>query len=292
MKRAVLQVVLLAVMSVSAGGLAEELKASRPPSVCSFADGVYRFEFPGDRQLSLTFPLNLKQGEYYRIEFEVRCGRGIEAKNGISSLQIGGTKRYQAFRAGKQWTHHVNYLYAETEKGVFSLSLKPSAPDTVEFRNVRCTRIADSDFRKNLFPDGGLESADPALPAWPWPQEEFLSLSHDAGFLVGSCSLVLKKGTLRRAVYALSSTLPVRPGKVYQIAFWGRASRNTQVQLMFESLKKELVVSQEWSRVVWEFSVPAGFPRLGRLRIVHQGDVPGEVYLDDFVFREKADLPQ
>ena len=80
MKRAVLQVVLLAVMSVSAGGLAEELKASRPPSVCSFADGVYRFEFPGDRQLSLTFPLNLKQGEYYRIEFEVRCGRGIEAK--------------------------------------------------------------------------------------------------------------------------------------------------------------------------------------------------------------------
>ena len=229
MKRAVLQVVLLAVMSVSAGGLAEELKASRPPSVCSFADGVYRFEFPGDRQLSLTFPLNLKQGEYYRIEFEVRCGRGIEAKNGISSLQIGGTKRYQAFRAGKQWTHHVNYLYAETEKGVFSLSLKPSAPDTVEFRNVRCTRIADSDFRKNLFPDGGLESADPALPAWPWPQEEFLSLSRDAGFLVGSCSLVLKKGTLRRAVYALSSTLPVRPGKVYQIAFWGRASRNTQV---------------------------------------------------------------
>ena len=292
MKRAVLQVVLLAVMSVSAGGLAEELKASRPPSVCSFADGVYRFEFPGDRQLSLTFPLNLKQGEYYRIEFEVRCGRGIEAKNGISSLQIGGTKRYQAFRAGKQWTHHVNYLYAETEKGVFSLSLKPSAPDTVEFRNVRCTRIADSDFRKNLFPDGGLESADPALPAWPWPQEEFLSLSRDAGFLVGSCSLVLKKGTLRRAVYALSSTLPVRPGKVYQIAFWGRASRNTQVQLMFESLKKELVVSQEWSRVVWEFSVPSGFPRLGRLRIVHQGDVPGEVYLDDFVFREKADLPQ
>lgn len=293
MKRAVLQVVLLAVMSVSAGGLAEELKASRPPSVCSFADGVYRFEFPGDRQLSLTFPLNLKQGEYYRIEFEVRCGRGIEAKNGISSLQIGGTKRYQAFCAGKQWTHHVNYLYAETEKGVFSLSLKPSAPDTVEFRNVRCTRIADSDFRKNLFPDGGLESADPALPAWPWPQEEFLSLSRDAGFLVGSCSLVLKKGgTLRRAVYALSSTLPVRPGKVYQIAFWGKASRNTQVQLMFESLKKELVVSQEWSRVEWEFSVPAGFPRLGRLRIVHQGDVPGEVYLDDFVFREKADLPQ
>lgn len=292
MKRAVLQVVLLAVMAVSFGVSAEELKAGRLPSVCSFADGVYRFEFPGDRQLSLTFPLNLKQGEYYRIEFEVRCGRGIEAKNGISSLQIGEIKRYQAFRAGKQWTHHVNYLYAETEKGVFSLSLKPSAPDTVEFRNVRCTRIADSDFRKNLFPDGGLESADPALPAWPWPQEEFLSLSRDAGFLVGSCSLVLKKGTLRRAVYALSSTLPVRPGKVYQIAFWGKASRNTQVQLMFESLKKELVVSQEWSRVEWEFSVPAGFPRLGRLRIVHLGDVSGEVYLDDFVFREKADLPQ
>lgn len=292
MKRAVLQVVLLAVMSVSAGGLAEELKASRPPSVCSFADGVYRFEFPGDRQLSLSFPLNLKQGEYYRIEFEARCGRGIEAKNGISSLQIGETKRYQAFRSGKQWTHHVNYLYAETEKGVFSLSLKPSAPDTVEFRNVRCTRIADSDFRKNLFPDGGLESADPALPAWPWPQEEFLSLSRDAGFLVGSCSLVLKKGTLRRAVYALSSTLPVRPGKVYQIAFWGKASRNTPILLTFESLKKEFVVSQEWRRMEWEFSVPAGFPRLGRLRIVHQGDVSGEVYLDDFVFREKADLPQ
>ena len=103
---------------------------------------------------------------------------------------------------------------------------------------------------------------------------------------------MLKKGTLRRAVYALSSTLPVRPGKVYQIAFWGKASRNTQVQLMFESLKKELVVSQEWRRMEWEFSVPAGFPRLGRLRIVHQGDVSGEVYLDDFVFREKADLPQ
>ena len=146
MKRAVLQVVLLAVMAVSFGVSAEELKASRPPSVCSFADGVYRFEFPGDRQLSLTFPLNLKQGEYYRIEFEVRCGRGIEAKNGISSLQIGGTKRYQAFH------------------------LKPSAPDTVEFRNLRCTLIGDSEFRKNLFPDGGLESADPALPAWPWPQ--------------------------------------------------------------------------------------------------------------------------
>ena len=292
MKRAVLQVVLLAVMAVSFGVSAEELKAGRLPSVCSFADGVYRFEFPGDRQLSLTFPLNLKQGEYYRIEFEVRCGRGVESKNGISSLLIGGATRYQAFRAGKQWTHHVNYLYAEREKGFFSLSLKPSAPDTVEFRNVRCTRIGDSDFRKNLFPDGGLESGDPALPSWPWPQEEFLSLSRDAGFLVGSYSLFLKKERGRRAVYALSSTLPVRPGKVYQVVFWGKADRNASILLTFESLKKEFVVSQEWSRGEWEFSVPAGFPRMGRMRVAHQGDVPGEVYLDDFVFREKADLPQ
>ena len=152
--------------------------------------------------------------------------------------------------------------------------------------------LRTTDFRKNLFPDGGLESGDPALPSWPWPQEEFLSLSRDAGFLVGSYSLFLKKERGRRAVYALSSTLPVRPGKVYQVVFWGKADRNASSLLTFESLKKEFVVSQEWSRGEWEFSVPAGFPRMGRMRVAHQGDVPGEVYLDDFVFREKADLPQ
>ena len=287
-----IRLLLLATMGILGRVSAEELKTDRLPSCCSFTGGIYRFGFSGDRQIALSFPLNLKKGEYYRIEFDARCGRGIEAKNGISTLQIGEEKRHQAFRAGTQWTHHVNFLYASAGKGVFTLNLKPSAPDTVEFRNVRCTKIGDSDFRKNLFPDGGLESGDPALPSWPWPQETFLSLSHDAEFLVGSCSLVLKKGKERQAVYGLSSTLPVRPGKTYRIAFWGKARRNTPILLKFESLKKELVLPEEWSRVEWEFPVPADFPRMGRLSITHQGEIPGEVYLDDFSFLEKAAAAQ
>ena len=292
MKRNYIPFLLLAAIVIPLRVSAEELKTNRLPSCCSFTGGVYRVEFPGDRQVAFSFPLNLKAGEYYRIEFEVRCGRGIDAKNGISTLQIGGEKRHQAFRAGKQWTHHVNFLYASAGQGVFTLNLKPSDPDTVEFRNLRCTLIGDSEFRKNLFPDGGLESGDPALPSWPWPQEEFLSLSRNAGFLVGSCSLVLKKGRARRAIYALSSTLPVRPGKKCQISFWGKAQRNTPILLKFESLKKELVLPEEWSRVEWEFLVPAGFPRMARLSITHQGEIPGEVYLDDFSFLEKTESAQ
>ena len=292
MKKRSVCLVLVAAMSILWNGSAEELKAKGLPPTCSFISGVYRFEFPGDRQLALSFPLNLKKGEYYRLEFEVRSGKGIEAKNGISTLQVGGEKRHQAFRAGKEWSHHVNFLYAFAEKGTFRLNLKPSVADTVEFRKIRCTRIGNSEFRKNLFPDRGLESGDPALPSWPWPQEEFLSLSRDAGFLVGSYSLVLKKKAERQAVYGLSSTLPVRPGKTYRIAFWGKAQRNTPILLTFESLKKKIVLPEEWSCVEWEFKVPTTFPRLGRLRVTHQGEIPGEVYLDHFSFQEKTEATQ
>mgnify|MGYP002557733405 CR=1 FL=1 len=252
---------------------AEELKPAALSALSTCTDGNYQIRFDGKKQLALDFPMKLEPGNWYRIQFDARSQRGPGAENLLSALRLGNLNRYQAFQVNTAWSRHVNFFYAQEADGQYSLILKRSQPDTVEFRNLRCTKLNDADFRRNLFPDGDFESGDPAVPSFPW-RKGGTAEPADCGFLTGEYSLVLRNPrSPHSAPYMISATLPVRPGKPYRLSLWIKANGNGSVCLTFETLRKEISVSNEWQKIEWRFTPPAGFPRMARLMIRMQHEL-------------------
>lgn len=246
---------------------AGELKPAALPAQWTCSNGNYQIRFDGKKQLELLFPMKLEQGSWYQLRFDARSQRGPGAENLLSALRFGDRNRYQAFQANTAWSRHINSFYAQEADGEYRLILKRSQPDTVEFRNLRCTRLNDADFRRNLLPDGDFESGDPVIPAFPWRRNGTAELA-DCGFLTGSSSLVLRNPrTGNSAPYVTSATLPVRPGKPYRLVLWIKADRNGSVDLAFEKLQKTVPVSGEWQRIEWKFTPPTDFPRMARLTV-------------------------
>lgn len=254
---------------------AEELKPAALPAQSTCTDGSCQIRFDGTKQLALDFPLKLKPGNWYRIQFDARSRKGAGADRFLSALRFGGRNRYQAFQANTAWSRHVNFFYAQEADGQYSLILKRSqaGPDTVEFREIRCTGLDDADFRRNLFPDGDFESGDPAVPSFPWRKGGTAEVT-DCGFLTGEYSLVLRNPrSPHSAPYMISATLPVRRGNPYRLALWVKANGNGSVCLTFETLRKEIPVSGEWQKIEWRFTTPADFPRMARLMIRMQHEL-------------------
>ena len=204
---------------------AEELKPAALPAQSTCTDGSCQIRFDGTKQLALDFPLKLKPGNWYRIQFDARSRKGAGADRFLSALRFGGRNRYQAFQANTAWSRHVNFFYAQEADGQYSLILKRSqaGPDTVEFREIRCTGLDDADFRRNLFPDGDFESGDPAVPSFPWRKGGTAEVT-DCGFLrVFPCSAE-SPVTAFRSLYDLRHTSGPA-GKTVQTVSLGQSKR-------------------------------------------------------------------